>query len=212
MGYREICGVLERKYFDNKFFQKAPYCVNLDSKHWFWHLLKINPDPVLDLYSWDTAERKKEIFFGSKTTIYSTYPSPSYRRNLRPKREHSTSKHEISQFFLLCGLFLPYWIRIRIQIPNTVPDPRTWLNSDWIRIRIRNTVLLTQDQSLLLNSRCRVAVTWRNLDGRIPMRTFPSHTNRSTNGSRPRPRASSTPSSKPPSKYSKLFSVGPDFR
>jgi hypothetical protein len=35
------------------------------------------------------------------------------------KRTSSTSKHEISNFFLLLWSFLPSWIRIRI--PNTDP-------------------------------------------------------------------------------------------
>jgi hypothetical protein len=39
-------------------------------------------------------------------------------------------------FFYFCGSFLPSWIRNRI--PNTDPDPLTWLNPDPIRIRIRN--------------------------------------------------------------------------
>ncbi len=41
-------------------------------------------------------------------------------------------------FFYFCGSFLPSWIRI--QIPNTDPDPNLLarLNTDPIRIRIRN--------------------------------------------------------------------------
>jgi hypothetical protein len=42
----------------------------------------------------------------------------------------------LKYFFYFCGSFLPSWIRIRN--PNTDPDPLTRLNSDPIRIRIRN--------------------------------------------------------------------------
>jgi hypothetical protein len=38
-------------------------------------------------------------------------------------------------FFYFCGSFLPSWIRIRIRIPNTDPDPLARLNTDPIRIR-----------------------------------------------------------------------------
>ena len=48
------------------------------------------------------------------------------------KRGHPTLQN--MNFFYFCGSFLPSWIRIRI--PNT--DPLARLNTDPIRIRIRN--------------------------------------------------------------------------
>jgi hypothetical protein len=42
-------------------------------------------------------------------------------------------------FFYFCGSFLPSWIRIRIRIQITDPDPIVRLNTDPIRIRIHNT-------------------------------------------------------------------------
>jgi hypothetical protein len=57
---------------------------------------------------------------------------PSALKNEQPALQHI----KISYFFYFCGLFLPSWIRIRI--PNTDPDPLTRLNTDPIRIRIRN--------------------------------------------------------------------------
>ncbi len=50
------------------------------------------------------------------------------------KRGHPTFQN--MNFFYFCGSFLPSWIRIRI--PNTDPDPLARLNTDPIRIRIRN--------------------------------------------------------------------------
>ena len=50
------------------------------------------------------------------------------------KRGHPTLQN--MNFFYFGGSFLPSWIRIRI--PNTDPDPLARLNTDPIRIRIRN--------------------------------------------------------------------------
>jgi hypothetical protein len=54
------------------------------------------------------------------------------------KRGHPTLQN--MNFFYFCGSFLPSWIRIRIriQITDPDPDPMVRLNSDPIRIRIRN--------------------------------------------------------------------------
>jgi hypothetical protein len=49
-------------------------------------------------------------------------------------RGHPTLQN--MNFFYFCGSFLLSWIRIRI--PNTDPDPLARLNTDPIRIRIRN--------------------------------------------------------------------------
>jgi hypothetical protein len=47
------------------------------------------------------------------------------------KRTSGTSKHDISQIFsTFVGHFCPSWIRIRIRIPNTDPDPLTRLDPD----------------------------------------------------------------------------------
>jgi hypothetical protein len=56
------------------------------------------------------------------------------------KRAHPTLQN--MNFFYFCGSFLPSWIRIRIRIQITDPDPEPMvrLNTDPIRIRIRNTV------------------------------------------------------------------------
>jgi hypothetical protein len=53
------------------------------------------------------------------------------------KRGHPTLQN--MNFFYFRGPFLPSWIRIRIRIQITDPDPMVRLNTDpiWIRIRIR---------------------------------------------------------------------------
>jgi hypothetical protein len=51
------------------------------------------------------------------------------------KRGHPTLQN--MNFFSCCGSFLPSWIRIRIRVPNTDPDPLARLNTDPIRIRIQ---------------------------------------------------------------------------
>ncbi len=89
------------------------------------------------------------FFFWSKTAIYLSLGlhkvCPSYRRSLQLSKE--AIQHfkiwTFTNFFLLlwviCGLFLPSWIRI----PNPDPDPQTRLNTDPIRIRIHNPVTIT---------------------------------------------------------------------
>ncbi len=52
------------------------------------------------------------------------------------KRGHPTLQN--MNFFYFWGSFLPSWIRIRIRIQITDPDPMVRLNTDPIRIRIRN--------------------------------------------------------------------------
>ncbi len=86
---------------------------------------------------------KKHIFLKSKTTIYLSlghHKGPSsYKRSLQLSKKNI--KHFKTWNFLnclyFCDKFLPSSIRIRI--PNKDPDTMTWLNSDPIRIRIRNT-------------------------------------------------------------------------
>jgi hypothetical protein len=58
------------------------------------------------------------------------------------KRGHPTLQN--MNFFYFCGSFLPSWIpiRIRIQITDPDPDPMVRLNTDPIRIRIRNPAQL----------------------------------------------------------------------
>jgi hypothetical protein len=56
------------------------------------------------------------------------------------KRGHPTLQN--MNFFYFCGSFLPSWIRIRIRIQITDPDPMVRLNTDPIRIRIRNPELM----------------------------------------------------------------------
>ncbi len=76
-------------------------------------------------------------FFGSKTTIYLSQGLHIHRTSMLQKKP-SALKRTSNTFFYFCGSFLPSWIWIRI--PNTDPDPLTWLNPDpiGIRIRIRN--------------------------------------------------------------------------
>jgi hypothetical protein len=52
------------------------------------------------------------------------------------KRGHPTLQN--MNFFYFCESFLLSWIRIRIRIQITDPDPMVRLNTDPIRIRIRN--------------------------------------------------------------------------
>jgi hypothetical protein len=59
------------------------------------------------------------------------------------KRGHPTSKQELlKKNFYFCGSFLASLIRIRIRIPNPDPDPLARLNTNPIRIRIRNPAFL----------------------------------------------------------------------
>ncbi len=60
------------------------------------------------------------------------------------KRGHPTLQN--MNFFYFCGSFLPSWIRIRIQITDPDPDPMVRLNTDPIRIRIRNPVFIPEIQ------------------------------------------------------------------
>jgi hypothetical protein len=90
-------------------------------------------------------------------------PRPPYIKYVQATEEafsptSSTSKHEISKFFIFFGSFLPSWIRIRIPNPDQDTDLLIQLNPDpdrviisygssiccrsflpsWIRIRIPN--------------------------------------------------------------------------
>ncbi len=106
-----------------------------------------------------TAE-KKIIFFSSKTIIYLSLGlhkgRPGYKKKPSAlKRENSALQNmKFLNFFYFCGSFFPSWIRI--GIPNTDPDPLTWLNPDPIRIRIRNPTynpsIITSELSYLWTS------------------------------------------------------------
>ncbi len=104
-----------------------------------------NPDPR---FWWPEIEKKlqlkKKLFFFYQKLKF-TYPwaSKKYAQAIKEafssqKRTSNTSKHEIFLiFFYFCGSFLPSWIRIRI--PNTDPDPLTWLSPDpqpCVKVRI----------------------------------------------------------------------------
>jgi hypothetical protein len=83
-------------------------------------------------------KKKIHIFFDQKSKF--TYPLASIKDVQAAgeafSSQKSTQKMKFQNFFFcICGSFLPSWIRIRI--PN--PDPLNWLNSDPLRIRIRNT-------------------------------------------------------------------------
>jgi hypothetical protein len=58
------------------------------------------------------------------------------------KRDHPTLQN--MNFFYFCGSFLPSWIRIRIPNTDPDPDPLARLNTDPIRIRIRNPAFYPQ--------------------------------------------------------------------
>ncbi len=82
--------------------------------------------------------KKKNL---SKTAIYLSLGlhkvCPSYRRRLQLSKEaiqHFKTWTFTKKNFYFCGSFLPSWIRI----PNPDPDPLARLNTDPIRIRIRN--------------------------------------------------------------------------
>ncbi len=80
-----------------------------------------------------------QIFlFWIKNTIYLSLGHhkgrPSLLKPSALKREHPTLQNmKFLKIFYFCGSFFPSWIRI----PNTDPDPLTWLNPDPIGIRIR---------------------------------------------------------------------------
>ncbi len=108
---------------------------------------RLNTDPDPDPGFWwpkigeiFKAEKK---FLLSKTTTYLSLglhkSRPSDKISLQLLKEniqHFQNMKFLIFFFYFCGSSLPSWIRIRI--PNTDPDPLTWLNSDPIGIRIRN--------------------------------------------------------------------------
>jgi hypothetical protein len=118
--------------------------------------LGTNPDPDPDTIRIQgfndqklkkNCSRKKLNFFISKTAIYPSLGlhkvCPSYRRSLQLSKEGiNPLKHELLQiFYYFCGSFLPSWIRI--WIPNPDPDPLARLNTDPIRIRIRNPAYIS---------------------------------------------------------------------
>ncbi len=81
------------------------------------------------IYNW-----KKIKKFGSRTTIYLSLglhkgrPSDKISLQLSKENIRHVKTWNFLIFFYFCGLFLPFWIRIRI--PNTDPDPLTWMNPD----------------------------------------------------------------------------------
>jgi hypothetical protein len=76
-----------------------------------------------------TAEKKINLFFGPKTTIYLSLGlhkgRPSYRRSLQPSKKNIQhfKTWKFCTFFYFCGSFSPSWIRIRIRNLNADPDP-----------------------------------------------------------------------------------------
>jgi hypothetical protein len=84
---------------------------------------------------------EKKILGGQKQQFYLSLGlhkgRPSYKRSLQfPARQNM----KFLNFFNFCGSFFPSWIRI----PNTNPDPLTWLNPDPIRVRIQNLARYTR--------------------------------------------------------------------
>ncbi len=104
--------------------------------------LNTDPDPdpfrIRGLYDQNLtkfkAEKKIELFFWLKTTIYLTLGlhkrRPSYKRSLQLSKEniHHLKTWNFLIFFYFWGSFLPSWIQIRI--PNTCLDPDPLTN--WI--------------------------------------------------------------------------------
>jgi hypothetical protein len=83
-----------------------------------------------------TAEKKNQIFFWSKTAIYLSLGLHKVCPHIvqvteeacsSQKKPSNTSKHEF---------FLPLWVIFALLNPD--PDPLARLNTDPIRIRIRN--------------------------------------------------------------------------
>ncbi len=89
-----------------------------------------------------TAEKKLNFFLIKNCNLPIPRPlwsmSKLQKKPASHKRGHPTLQN--MNFFYFCGSFLPSWIRIRI--PNTDPDPLARLNTDPIRIRIRNPDLI----------------------------------------------------------------------
>jgi hypothetical protein len=78
------------------------------------------------MYSWKNKTKNLN------QRLHFTYPKASIKDAQvtkkafsSQKRTSSTSKHEISKFFLLLWVIMPSWILIRN--PNTDPDPKPWL-------------------------------------------------------------------------------------
>jgi hypothetical protein len=91
-------------------------------------------------------QKKYKKNLRSKTTIYLCLDlhkeHPSYRRSLQLSKENIQhfKTWNFKKMFYFCGSFMPSWIRIRISNP----DPLTRLNSDLIRLPIRNPALKGQ--------------------------------------------------------------------
>ncbi len=98
-----------------------------------------------------TADKKKIYFFLIKNCNL-PFPRPlqSMSRLQKKPAAHKRGNPTLQNmnFFSFYGSFLPSWIRIRIRISNTDPDPLARLNTDPIRIRIRNPAQNSRNQGL----------------------------------------------------------------
>ncbi len=134
------------------------------------------------------------IFFWSKTSVYLSLGLhkvyPSYRRSLQFSKEaiQHFKTWTFTNYCHFLGSFLPSWIRIRIRIPNTDPDPRFQLNTDPIRIRIRihNPVTKNCSTKCFYPNNCQLAL--RNMGWgsgiRDPEKTYPGSRGQKSTGSR----------------------------
>ncbi len=126
---------VRREFFIYQFVKKITFTFphNIVIRHFVLNRVSDSDlDPALwapeSGFLWPKVEKnlqlKKIKLFWIKTTIYQVTKEAFSSQ----KRTSSTSKHEISKFFLHLWVIVPSWIRIRI--PNTDPDPLTWLNPD----------------------------------------------------------------------------------
>ncbi len=144
------------------------------SRVWGWRPIRIririqgfNDQKLKKNYSWKIFL----IFFSFKNCNLPIHVQVTEEAFSSQKRPPNTSKHELLQFFsYFCGSFLPSWIQIRIRIPNPDPDPLARLNTDPIRIRIRNpaskfskSANMTPKFTPSENLRGRISRKWRKM-------------------------------------------------
>ncbi len=109
--------------------------------------LNIDPDPIRiqgfdeqkleKIYSW----KRNLIFFWSKITTYASIQDVQTAEEafIPQKRTSSSSKHEISKFFIFFGPFFALLDPDPDSESDPEKDPLTWMNPDSVRIRnIRN--------------------------------------------------------------------------
>ncbi len=150
-----------------------------------WFRIRIQSGSRVFLTKNSTKFKAEKKFFWIKNKIYLSLGL--HKGLLSYKRSLQLSKGNIQHFkvwnfiifFYLSGLFLPSWIRIRIWIPNTDPDPNllTWLNPD---PKPCSTLFSFQGATALsgwTRSRCltwlaRKKITWTRARPRVSWSSF----------------------------------------